>query len=383
MRTDGIAASQPPTRVFGSTIWSDSAPDHGAQPIPILRGRDAILAAQPALIELSRRSGQRGVAQWLDYFLSSPDSQRKTPYLLLVNTRAGGDTEGAVLLYEYRMAGLGTGVFASDDTTGSRTVIAPPAVRLEVAAAAVRRLMDAGAAAAFVTMEGGFGIEATQIHDDHSDVCTAARIRKVPRFLALTDRFDTTVALLGARTRRNLRYYRRRAEVELGARFVPCVRMTGGEFFAVNRASTHPFSDAFTIWRHSLLESRRDGEVLFAGLRDAEGQWLSLIGGRRDGDVTTIDWQMNRLGLERYSLSTAMRAFLLEHEIGRGTTRLYFEGGTPHAMRFAFTSTETTDVLAMRRSSLRAWMLRRFACSILPEKNFLRSALRDDRMKCA
>ena len=83
------------------------------------------------------------------------------------------------------------------------------------------------------------------------------------------------------------------------------------------------------------------------------------------------------------SSTRSVPVFLLEHEIARGTTRLYFEGGTPHAMRFAFTSTETTDVLAMRRWSLRAWMLRRFACSILPEKNFLRSALRDDEMKCA
>jgi hypothetical protein len=383
MRNDGIAVSQPPSRVFGSTTASFAADVDRALPVRILRGRDDILAMQPALIELSRRTGQPGVARWLDYFLSSPDSQRKTPYLLLVNARGGGETEGAVLLYEYRVAGMGTGVFASDDTTGSRTVIARPAARLEVAAAAVRCLMNMGAAAAFVTMEGGFGIEATQLGGDHVEMCTAARIRSVPRFLALTDRFDSTLALLGTRTRRNLRYYRRRAEVELGAQFVPCVRMTGGEFFAVNRASTHPFSDAFTIWRHSLLEKSRDGEVLFAGLRDADGRWLSLIGGRRDGDVTTIDWQMNRVGLERYSLSTAMRAFLLEHEIARGTARLYFEGGTPHAMRFAFTNTETTDVLAIRRWSLRAWMLRRFACSILPEKNFLRSALRDDGMKLA
>ncbi|HXE07972.1 MAG TPA: hypothetical protein VN612_08755 [Acidobacteriaceae bacterium] len=350
--------------------------------IRILRGSDAILSMQPVLIELGRRTGQPGVARWLEYFLSSPDSQRKTPYLLMMSAITG-EIEAAVLLYEYRVAGLGTGVFASDDTTGGRTVIARPSLRLEAATAALRRLMNMGAAAAFVTMEGGFGIEATQLCNHDSDMCTAARVRSVPRFLALTARYDTTLALLGARTRRNLRYYRRRAETELGAQFVPHVRMTDGEFFAVNRASTHPFSDAFTIWRHSLLENPRDGEVLFAGLRDKSGRWLSLIGGRRDGDITTIDWQMNSVGLERYSLSTAMRAFLLEHEIARGTTRLYFEGGTPHAMRFAFTSTDSTDVLAIRRWSLRAWMLRHFACSILPEKNFLRNALRDDEMKCA
>ena len=72
-----------------------------------------------------------------------------------------------------------------------------------------------------------------------------------------------------------------------------------------------------------------------------------------------------------------MRAFLLEHEIARGTKRLVFEGGTPHPMRFAFTRGQTVDLLAIRRHSLRAWLLRRFADRIFPQKNFLRAALKD------
>jgi hypothetical protein len=72
-----------------------------------------------------------------------------------------------------------------------------------------------------------------------------------------------------------------------------------------------------------------------------------------------------------------MRTFLMEHEISRGTRYLVFEGGTPHPMRFSFTSAQTVDLLAVRRNSSRAWLLRRFANQIFPEKNFLRAALKD------
>ena len=47
---------------------------------------------------------------------------------------------GAVLLYEYRVAGLATGVFATDDMIGVRTVIAPAEIRAEVAGRAIRSL---------------------------------------------------------------------------------------------------------------------------------------------------------------------------------------------------------------------------------------------------
>jgi hypothetical protein len=72
-----------------------------------------------------------------------------------------------------------------------------------------------------------------------------------------------------------------------------------------------------------------------------------------------------------------MRAFLIEHEIARGTRKLIYRGGTPHSMRFAFTAAELTDLLAVRRWSGRAWALKKFSRLIFPEKNFLGAALRE------
>ena len=57
------------------------------------------------------------------------------------------------------------------------------------------------------------------------------------------------------------------------------------------------------------------------GMKDAQGRWLSMLGGRRYLDRSEILWQMNRDGLGAYSLGTAMRAYFIEHEMLRSLLR--------------------------------------------------------------
>lgn len=342
--------------------------------VHVVTGRQSVLALEPLLQNLSRQTGQAGAMDWLHHFINSPDSLEKTPYLLLV----GGERSlvGALLLYEYRFAGLGTRVFATDDILGTRTLIAPEQDRVAVAEAAIRELMRSGAVTVLVSIDTAVAPEALKPHSAGA-YTTAVRVRTPPRYLALQSTFDDTLALMGAHTRRNLRLYRRRAETELGAEFVPEVSIDCHDYFELNRESTSPSPGDVACWRYELFEKSPSGRILLCGLRGRDGRWLSLIGGRRNGDTTEIDWQLNRAGLPRFSLSTGTRAFLLEHEIARGTKRLIFEGGTPHPMRFAFTRGQTVDLLAVRRHSARAWLLRRFANRIFPQKNFLRAALND------
>jgi hypothetical protein len=197
----------------------------------------------------------------------------------------------------------------------------------------------------------------------------------------LADTLDQTLAALGRHTRRNFRAYRRRAEADLGAEFVAHVEMSLEEFLEVNRRSTNPAPESLTEWRYGFhgRTTPEDG-TMFAGIRAADGRWLSLIGGRRHGSTTEIDWQMNLAGLPRYSLSTVMRAYLLDHEIALGTRRLMFPGGTPHPMRNALGSSRITDIVAVRRRSARAWLLGRLSRWIFPETNLLHTALRDEGM---
>lgn len=355
----------------------------------ILCGWEQVRYAQGMLVQLSRRTGQLGATDWLDHFLASPDSRAKTPYLVLISNPVtppkafdpayglAEDLAGAVLLYEYRFAGCGTRVFATDDMIGIRTVIAPKERRVEVAHLAIRALMQTGAIMALISLDSAMAALGRRATADVVAYRLQIRQRRTPRYLALHATLDRTLTSLGKHTRRNLRYYRRKAELELGLAFVPCVQMKRSEFLDVDRNSMNPTPEEVANWRFDLIEQRLNSpNVLFCGLQAADGSWVSLAGGRRNDRTTEIDWQVNLTGFPRYSLCTVMRSYIIENEIARGAERLVFEGGTSHPMRFGFTEEETTDLLAVRRLSVRAWILKTLSRWIFPQKNFLGAALR-------
>jgi hypothetical protein len=353
--------------------------------VTVVRGRHAVADMGPVLMELSLRSGQTGVMDALEVLLDAPAARVKIPHLVLVGVRGAVEPEeatadnlaGVVLIYEYRIAGRGTGVFATDDLDGERNVIAPAEIRTEVAEIACRTLVDAGAIVAMISLEGSAEAVRRPMPEAGIACRMAMRRRQAPRYLLLGDTFDSTLARLGDDTRRNLRRYRRRVERDFGAQFEANVEMSFDEFLAMNRASTHPLEKGVAAWRYDLLKAV--AAPVFCGVRSTDGQWLSLLGGRRRPGVIDIDWQMNLAGLPRYSLSTVMRSFLLEHEIAQGTGRLMFVGGTPHPMRHSFVCADALDVIVQRRSAS-AWLLRRLSGHIFPEKNSLGQALRDETL---
>jgi hypothetical protein len=186
--------------------------------------------------------------------------------------------------------------------------------------------------------------------------------------------FDATLAKIGQRTRRNLRYYRKRAEAELGCIFLPAVQIDKREFLEFNRDCMYAVPAKAAGWRYDSL--RDVSTPLFMGIKDREGRWLSLLGGRRHHAWTEILWQMNRDGLSSYSLSLVMRSYFMEHEIAHGMTKLYMEGGTAHPMRFSFVNHKVTDLVVMRRSRL-ALLIPRLAKLFIKPDNELALMLLD------
>jgi hypothetical protein len=176
------------------------------------------------------------------------------------------------------------------------------------------------------------------------------RQREMPDYLLLEKTFDGTLAKVGTRTRRNMRYYRKRAEAELGCVFLPDVRIGKREFLDFNRECMYAVPGKVASWRYQSLENLET--PLFMGIKDRGGRWLSLLGGRRHHGGTEILWQMNRSGLSPYSLSIVMRSYFMEHEIAHGMRKLYMEGGTAHPMRFSFVTDKVTDLVVVRRSRL-------------------------------
>jgi len=338
------------------------------------------------LAELSRRTGQATAMESLDHLLDAPATRGKVPYLLLIGSGAGKNGEailteiqGAVVLHEYRIAGKGVGVFSTHDVTGQQTVFAPAGIRAQIAELAALTLTNQGALIALISVElageteCGLPLPAAS----RSKYLIATRTRTLPRDLLMGTTLDATLARLGKRTRRNLRYYRRRAEADLGATFIPSVEVSREQFINMNRASTNPAPEADAAWRYDCLGDLPGS--MFAGVKARDGTWLSMVGGRRHEGVTEIEWQMNRAGLPRYSLSTVMRSYLLEHEVAQGTGKIMFQGGTTHSMRNALIGSNVLDILIVRRSPL-ARLVRQLAKRFFPESNFLGKVLRDPNL---
>lgn len=357
----------------------------------IVTGRREILARMELLVEMSLRYDQQGAMDHLEYFLTAEDSLKKTPHLVVVGARVELDGVlseepiGALLIYEYRVFGCGSGIFCTDDTTGRRTLIAPADHRLLVAKLAGEALLQSGALVVFqsfmeiaseaeeqrpapILSQSLISSPSRSVRQTRRRAEFATVVREIPSYLPLESTMNATLAKIGQRTRSNLRYYRRRAESQLGCTFVEDVRISRFEFKRFNRQCTYAVKDEMAGWRYDSIGTVPG--MFLCGIKDRNGHWLSMVGARRYYDMVEIDWQMNRDDLPAYSLSTVMRACFIEQEICHGTRRMYIKGGTPHAMRFSFATDRVRDLIVLKRSLLVS-LLRRIALRFLPKTNSL------------
>ncbi len=202
----------------------------------------------------------------------------------------------------------------------------------------------------------------------------AMRRRHAPAYLELQSTLDATMARLGQKTRSNMRYYRRRAERELGCVAVPAVDATAGELVQFDLECMYPVGEGKVLWRLELFKALHAPFLM--GLKDANGRWLSVVGGRRFDDTSEILWQMNRAGYPSHSLVTVMRSYYMEHEIARGTKRLQVEGGTTHSMHHSFVQEEIVDLVVVRSRSRR--VLRNLVSRFIPADNSLADMLKSE-----
>jgi hypothetical protein len=350
--------------------------------IRILRGRDAILPMREMLVDLSTRCDQQGAMNHLEYFLCRPKFVSKIPCLILFCSpdppNNSHEVEAAVLLYEYQMGGFASRILVADYHGGDRTLIAPEPLRVQAAFLACEALLKGGAFAVQLTYQGDLPDPKPHAKSGGSPWRWAASQRSMHGHIQLAGTYEGTLSGLGKHTRRNLRASRRHAQAELGYSFIADPVMTKEEFGAFNRISTHPESDEMTAWRYDAMRLLPDR--LFLGIKGTDGEWLSVIGGRRCQDRTIVEWQMNRAGLTKSSLSTLMRSHLFEHEVEHGCRRLYFVGGTPHSMKHSQAIELFVDFVAVR-SRVPAFFLRRLARPLIWEQTFLVETLADPKLK--
>ncbi len=323
----------------------------------VLDNREAILALAPLLSALASRCEQPGAFHWLPYFLDKSVMRHRLPYLVLQlrpeenegESLSVDDVEGAALFFEYRVLGVRTGIVGTGDAVGFSSVVAPVGRRAPLAAAATKAMMERGATVVLATFECAGESDRRAGMAGTPDMIWASRKRNVGRMLNLQSTMDATLATMGKSTRFNLRYYRRRLEKQMPLEYVANAAslLQDTDLQALNAASLNPV-DAREFRRRVDVASTLPDSFI-TGLRGPDGQWLSLAGGWRQDGTTVLHWQMNRAGMEKHSIGTVMRSYLLEDEIARGASRLLIFGGTPHSMRHAFAQEPVSDLILQRQ----------------------------------
>ncbi len=326
--------------------------------IKILRGRHEVLRYRELLEGLAQRYGQSAAMHGIAHYLDGA-GRAMTPYLLFVlavaNDQATTPTLenslGAVLLYEFCVLGIGSGIFVTEGKDGMRSVIAPPAQRAAIAARCCQAIIDHKAHLVVASyIDTAITPATVPPPSSRQNLQWAGSTREVEGYLPLDRTLDRTLQAMNKHTRFNLRYYRRRLEALIPLHFVPDVtcELDLHGLLELNRRSLGPVSDEIIRLRHSSFTGQPGAYI--CGVRTEAGEWLSLIGGWRQGTSTVLQWQLNVSGYEKHSLVTVARSFWMEHEIACGTRQLRIDGGTTHAMSHSFTSELAVD-LSLRRTS--------------------------------
>ncbi len=322
----------------------------------VVTGREAILARAGQLEELALRCGQLGAMHGLRLLLGTRYAVRKRPHLICFHegpvsgSAHAGPLQAAVLLLEYCAAGLATGLLATADSFGVRTVVAPASQRVDIAFAAVEAMLKRGARVVLVSFkQEPLPVQLISPAGIPRPFLFAMQRRTVQDTLVLRDSVEATLATLGRRTRVHLRAARRRFENTVPTALFADASSALAAFTAQDLRQVND-TCLDTIDQRDFdhqVRSVSGPNSFVLGLRDGE-RWLALVAGWRQGTATWVEWQLNAAGYEKLSLGSVLRSYLLEHEIGLGMRQFSFHGGTSHSMAHSFVKEEVVDLLGRR-----------------------------------
>lgn len=261
---------------------------------------------------------------------------------------------GVVYAEERTVAGLPTGWISGGDALGRGLVLAAPVREAEVLATACESLLANGAHALRLRWRstGHEILPIVRLERPGLQVWCRSEVRPHGDWLHLGTDFHDFLEGLGPRTRRNLRYYRRRAE-EQGLRFVPDLTLAQYEA-AMTALATR--EDAATLQERDARDRRffaQFGRPLLAGLATSDGRLLSVLGGVRAGDHLHLLSQFNDESCPGQSLSLLLRGYVIEQLIEHGVRQIHFVNGTSGALgRFCDPVLLRTLAIDSRRSPM-------------------------------
>jgi hypothetical protein len=283
------------------------------------------------ILELRRRCGQEDdLTTEPQYFMAANTLANRRCAAVLI--RRERELEACVLFFEHTKMGIGLGLFRGGDYIGESLVAGPPAHRVHYVHLATQALLKE-------RRIHGVSLCVKASLDSCIEVMgPASSYRRfsgttVQHKLPLESTYEGMLARLGPRTRRSLAGKRQQLEKSAKVQFEPALdpdQSLEGMLALENKSMPQRISKFFHA-RYRLL--RANADFFSMGLRLPDGAWLSILTGWRRHGVTYVDLQMNNMHYKKESISAVMRAFMLEHEIGRRQQLINFVGGSSLLLR--------------------------------------------------
>jgi hypothetical protein len=276
------------------------------------------------------------------HFLTDTDSTRR-PHA--VACWMGDDLIGILFATCYHMLGVPTGYAFSGDFTGRGSLLARPEHKALIIEAAVCCLMRNGVHSLRMRIDSAASMAAV-----FPDCHVQQFADRVPGDrLALPDTYDGFLSTLGKHTRRNIRYYTRRA---ITAGIVFDSQASDEDYAAaidqLNRVADFPNTNLELERAKRLLALHGGSRFL---LRDQSGEAIAALSGFSKEGRFYLLAQLNHGQLRNLSLSLVLRGRVIDHLIATGHTELQFMDSSSRSLgRFCAPQDHCTLFVDRRRS---------------------------------
>ena len=332
--------------------------------LALLQSRAELDLVAPAIRTLAADTVQMHDTTGLpDYFLPRVSDTRRPRVVVCYEQ---GALVGVVYTEELLFAGRPTGWVFGGDRMGRGLVLAAPEREAEVIATACEHLLANGVHALRLWWRstGNEVLPILQLQRPGLQVWCKSEIRPQGDWLNLISdgaaTYESFLHALGPHTRRNLRYYRRRAEEE-GYRFIPELSLAAYEsaVHALNQNAGSPETREHEQRDHRFFAQFRNqfgsqfGPPVLAGLAAPDGRLVSVVAGVRAGNHLHLLSQFNDESLSSLSPSLVLRGYLIQSLIAQGVASIHFVNGTSGPLaRFCDPVLMRTISVDSRRSAL-------------------------------
>ncbi|PYR93384.1 MAG: hypothetical protein DMF84_10370 [Acidobacteria bacterium] len=302
-------------------------------PTTILSSRSQIARLDEPV---DRLMPQRDVTVTPSFFLASL-ADNWLPRVAVVHR--DNATAGVIYGKERTIAGFRTGLIYADGRLGNLAVAKPIDCK-DVMRAAVRAWFELPRVRGVRLLISPTGQEARALATVRSTMPidlthSAAAPTELHSRLLLPVTYEHFLNSLGKKTRRNFRYYRRRFEAA-GHTYFEHLSYEEFDRAATDLRTKCHLSSSVSEIRRAVRTVKSADDTWIAGLKHANGEWLSVSAGWSAPGRATMFLQLNNdKQFGDASLSVVLRAFLIETFIRRGISELVFwSGSAPPLSRY-------------------------------------------------